>query len=474
VYTKLKWYYRAKDANNNFIREPHYAGGLRVKKIKDIDTELIPNTPNYKTYNETKFEYSGLTGQNRVDDYFIQTGMNSGRTVFSSDVIGQPSDFPSGYFYESVLTEKVDGVTLGGLRTLNVFEREYTNNAYSGKQSKTFIYMNGNILIDKTFYIYQFSKTDHDYNILGRLDYCYGSPVSLLGYDTPSQETFSIHEDRLVKQVNTQYFYDNQNNLTNSLTNISEFDYNQDELVSQRIDDARATELQNLSSYDANNYSINYDGDKTIAFYKYPRNYLSETLFQDFVNNKNLLSLPVSVIISKNNELVDGSFVLYDTSGNLKELYKYNKGLGTNSSGYNYIPSTYDLSTIFSVSDGKLIEAQQYLGTIKSYIWDITHTYLLAEITNASYSSIASQITSPLNLATLSDVQLTSEFQTLRQNNPNVQITSYTYDPLIGVTSVTDTRGYTMYYEYDDLNRLKHVKDKDGNILSENLYNYKN
>jgi YD repeat-containing protein len=83
-------------------------------------------------------------------------------------------------------------------------------------------------------------------------------------------------------------------------------------------------------------------------------------------------------------------------------------------------------------------------------------------------------MTTSLNLAVLSDAQLISEFQTLRQNNPNVQITSYTYDPLIGVTSMTDARGNVMYYEYDNLNRLKHVKDKDGNILSENLYNYKN
>jgi len=53
-------------------------------------------------------------------------------------------------------------------------------------------------------------------------------------------------------------------------------------------------------------------------------------------------------------------------------------------------------------------------------------------------------------------------------------VTTYTYDPLIGVTSVTDPRGYTMYYEYDEFQRLEFVKDEDGNIYSENQYNYKN
>jgi YD repeat-containing protein len=53
-------------------------------------------------------------------------------------------------------------------------------------------------------------------------------------------------------------------------------------------------------------------------------------------------------------------------------------------------------------------------------------------------------------------------------------ITTYTHDPLIGVTSMTDPREDTVYYRYDAFNRLIEVKDRDGNILSENTYNYKN
>ncbi len=57
---------------------------------------------------------------------------------------------------------------------------------------------------------------------------------------------------------------------------------------------------------------------------------------------------------------------------------------------------------------------------------------------------------------------------------PNAMVSTYTYDPLIGITSMTDPKGYTMYYTYDDLNRLKTIKDQQGNILSENEYHYKN
>lgn len=52
-------------------------------------------------------------------------------------------------------------------------------------------------------------------------------------------------------------------------------------------------------------------------------------------------------------------------------------------------------------------------------------------------------------------------------------VTTYTYDPLIGVTSITDPKGYTTYYEYDDFNRLKRVKDADEKILSQSEYHYK-
>lgn len=55
----------------------------------------------------------------------------------------------------------------------------------------------------------------------------------------------------------------------------------------------------------------------------------------------------------------------------------------------------------------------------------------------------------------------------------NAKMTTYTYDPLVGITSSTDPNGQTVYYQYDDLNRLKAIKDFEGNVVKRFDYQYK-
>ncbi len=54
----------------------------------------------------------------------------------------------------------------------------------------------------------------------------------------------------------------------------------------------------------------------------------------------------------------------------------------------------------------------------------------------------------------------------------NAQMTTYTYDLLIGMTSRTNPNGIITYYEYDDLDRLEYVKDQNGHILKKHAYHF--
>lgn len=59
----------------------------------------------------------------------------------------------------------------------------------------------------------------------------------------------------------------------------------------------------------------------------------------------------------------------------------------------------------------------------------------------------------------------------LRYHPYDAQMTTYTYDPLVGVTGSFDAKGNASYYEYDDSQRLRNIKDQHGNIVKSYRYN---
>ncbi len=63
-------------------------------------------------------------------------------------------------------------------------------------------------------------------------------------------------------------------------------------------------------------------------------------------------------------------------------------------------------------------------------------------------------------------------FDDLRIYPVDAQMSTYTYDPLVGMTSSSDAKDMATYYEYDAFGRLGMIKDKDRNILKSFCYNY--
>jgi hypothetical protein len=74
--------------------------------------------------------------------------------------------------------------------------------------------------------------------------------------------------------------------------------------------------------------------------------------------------------------------------------------------------------------------------------------------------------------ATLS-ISGTGNIDEVRLYPADAQLTTYTFNPLIGMTSRCDINNRIFYYQYDDYGRLQFVKDDAGNILKTIEYHYK-
>jgi hypothetical protein len=61
----------------------------------------------------------------------------------------------------------------------------------------------------------------------------------------------------------------------------------------------------------------------------------------------------------------------------------------------------------------------------------------------------------------------------LRLYPADAQMTTFTYAPLIGMTSGCSAKNTITYYQYDGLGRLKLIKDEDGNVIKTYEYHYK-
>ena len=63
-------------------------------------------------------------------------------------------------------------------------------------------------------------------------------------------------------------------------------------------------------------------------------------------------------------------------------------------------------------------------------------------------------------------------YDDIRISPSDAHLTTYTYDPLVGMTSSTDERELTTYYRYDTFQRLTDITDKNGNIIKHIEYHY--
>lgn len=124
-------------------------------------------------------------------------------------------------------------------------------------------------------------------------------------------------------------------------------------------------------------------------------------------------------------------------------------------------------------SKGNVTQYTLDSGITISIIWGYNQTQPIAKIENATLAQVATALGVTLTVLQGYNETNIATINSLRNSMPTVMITTYTYIPLVGVNTITDPKGEFKTFNYDTAGRLINVMDMNGNILSENSYNYK-
>lgn len=213
--------------------------------------------------------------------------------------------------------------------------------------------------------------------------------------------------------------------------------------------------------------------------YQYPWDIYANTTteYADFINAN--ITIPLRESVFRNNVKINENFTEYKkdvTTGN--KLLPKNIYSAKFPNSFSNIPNIGNLekkSTIdFYDNRGNVLQYTLENGVPVTLIWGYNQSLLIAKIENATKA----QVQTALSISDLNAINETNmaTIDALRTNISfsNSSITTYTHKPLVGILTIKDSKGDIQTYEYDANSRLKIIKDRDGKILNEYQYHYKN
>lgn len=186
--------------------------------------------------------------------------------------------------------------------------------------------------------------------------------------------------------------------------------------------------------------------------------------------SKNIINMPLQSKDYANGELIAKTENIYSSYNNntLVAISKIISAKGTGASSDFVEFQRYD-------EKGNVLQFKKPMSPPASIIWGYKKSIPVAKIDNLAYDAIDASLI--LEIQSKSDTgteqELLTALNSLRSLFPAAMITTITNRPLIGVSTVTDAKGDMTTYHYDAQGRLQYVRDKDGNILKENLYHFK-
>lgn len=131
-------------------------------------------------------------------------------------------------------------------------------------------------------------------------------------------------------------------------------------------------------------------------------------------------------------------------------------------------------------SRGNILSVSKESGPKDNYIWSYQKQFPIAKIENGDYNTIITLLGGTVLVNAFADRNPTdtdiktflAPLRVVDGAMKNSMVTTYTYKPFFGMTSSTDSKGMSSYYEYDNYQRLINVKDQNNNIVKKHNYNY--
>lgn len=440
-----------------------------------IPTESQPGGGNHtypkvdytKIYSYSSNSNYGIEGntviyQNVIERQINTDGIDNGYTVFKftteSDLIpyGENSVFINRPWLRGKVLEKS---IYKKLQNNNIYKCIYKeNNEYIDDTAVVSIINGFKLWVNArvTGVLENYDPFQLPFQLTGLLGE-FGIPDNTLAAYEFTTFNLPIYRNYLKSTKVEEYFYDNSTTLTGTITNKKTYTYD------------NPAHLQ-LSSQ----LSESSAGEEVETLYYYPQD--TEMLYEPHFGEliaKNMIGIPLKTVIRRNNDILSVQKTIYNNWGNnllLPQTIQTSKGSNALEDRVKY--NVYD-------SYGNPLELQKENGVPICYIWGYHHTQPVAKIENIRYAEIPPNLITAIQSAT-DDLNSTESgvlgaLGALRNDASlgKAMITTYTYIPLVGVSIITDPRGNKTTYEYDTFNRLKAIRDYEGNILSENEYHYR-
>lgn len=112
-------------------------------------------------------------------------------------------------------------------------------------------------------------------------------------------------------------------------------------------------------------------------------------------------------------------------------------------------------------------------GTEEVVVWGYKGRYPVALIQGADYDEVLDALNIAPDLLSMRATPDMDLLNSLRTSLPHALITTYTYQPEVGLTSVTDAGGRTTTYEYNEKGELTTERNHEGEIVKRYAKHYR-